>query len=155
MSDRDQFAADRSIKLEVPVELGDGETRKVVLDLARSTDQIVPDAKTGAILTAGPSSSPGVDYIQRESLSLSTLPPILLNLNIPVDYPTHKPPFIVSIHSSYSWIPVSRLELLERRLLEMWNSGGEGQGILYEWIETIRSAEFLNDLGFIESDSIR
>ncbi|KAF7965651.1 hypothetical protein HWV62_42414 [Athelia sp. TMB] len=71
-------------------------------------------------------------------LAVSSLPPFLIQLALPQDYPLHAPPNIISIRATYSWY--SRLPELQKTLLEMWN----GEGVLYDWIEHIRTGSFIN-----------
>jgi RWD domain len=185
LSDGDGLATDRTVKLEIPVELNSGgPTKRVVLhseqDDRASTLKDAddsPDARRGRLALddaamGGPRarmtdtkqaalSSQVVEdcYTQRTVLSLSTLPPLLFTLIIPVDYPIHRPPIIVSLHARYSWVPRMRLNMLEKSLLSIWKTEqmgqGEGRGVLYDWIETIRSAEFLDHLGFVDFDTVQ
>lgn len=76
---------------------------------------------------------------------LSSLPPILLHLILPPNYPLHSPPEIVSLRATHSWF--LRLPELRETLLGMWQAG---EGILYNWVELIRNAEFLE----LQGDSI-
>ncbi|KAI0067871.1 hypothetical protein BV25DRAFT_1953211 [Artomyces pyxidatus] len=107
------------IKLEIPVELGEQRTVTLLADDTAS----------------GPTSSVPL------SLSLSLLPPVLLELILPTTYPLLKAPFISSLHATNSWLP--RHSFLRRKLLEMWQPG---ETVLYNWVEWIRSAEFLTEL---------
>ncbi|TCD70047.1 translation termination inhibitor protein itt1 [Steccherinum ochraceum] len=72
---------------------------------------------------------------------LSVLPPLLLDIVLPPTYPTHSAPHILSIHATHSWLPSNMG--IQRRLAEMWNAG---EGVLYTWVEWIRSGEFLDAL---------
>lgn len=77
-----------------------------------------------------------------KTISLSTLPPILLDVCIPASYP-YTAPQIRTIHATHSWLSLTRFDL-RGRLAEMWE---EGEGVLYNWVEWIRSGDFLDALG--------
>jgi len=170
LSNNDQFSTDRTIRFEIPVELSG---RHVVL-LPEQHDYHSKDITSTDSLDGSDSSSitriadniaalsvsvQVEDYIQRTVLPLSTLPPLLLTLAIPPEYPIYKPPIIISLHVSYAWVPEVQLKLLDRTLLSIWEdeqkAQGEGRCVLYDWIEMIRSAEFLDPLGFLDSDTVR
>ncbi len=74
-------------------------------------------------------------------VSLSTLPPLLLEILLPPNYPLYDPPQIVSMHAMQSWLPLARLH---RILMDKWEAG---EGVLFTWIECVRSGEFLGILG--------
>lgn len=74
-------------------------------------------------------------------ISLSNLPPLLLEILLPPSYPLYDPPQIVSLHAMHSWLPLSRLH---RIFMEMWEPG---EGVLYAWIECVRSGDSLGMLG--------
>ncbi|KAH7929072.1 hypothetical protein BV22DRAFT_1102654 [Leucogyrophana mollusca] len=108
-----------SIKLEIPIELG--------------------DSRIVAVLDDG-SLHPTTSSRKQQEIrgDLASLPPVLLQINLPPSYPIYSPPEIVSLQATHSWIP--RLPELQEVLLDMWQSG---DGVLYSWIELIRSGEFL------------
>ncbi len=87
---------------------------------------------------------------QEYHLSLSSFPPVLLEVVLPPAYPLHAAPEIVSFHVSGSWIPRSG-RLLEK-LLGMWQPG---EVILYTWVEGIQCAEFLDSMGIIRDGALR
>jgi E3 ubiquitin-protein ligase RNF14 len=86
-------------------------------------------------------------------ISLSTLPPLLLQVVLPPTYPMHDPPQIVSFRATHSWL--DRMSALKTLLLEMWQPGAEG--VLYRWVEYIRNGEFLQpmELTLTSVDTIR
>jgi E3 ubiquitin-protein ligase RNF14 len=87
---------------------------------------------------------------QPQEFSISSLPPLLLHLTLPPTYPLHLPPDIVSLRATHSWL--SRLPELQAMLLRMWEAG---EGVLYNWVELIRTAEFLNSLDLDLDNIIR
>ncbi|KZT74831.1 hypothetical protein DAEQUDRAFT_700902 [Daedalea quercina L-15889] len=120
------------VKLEIPIEFPEPRTVYILDDRTQlSTGNLGSDT---AVL--GPSSIP-----VSSSLPLTTLPPLLLDVLLPATYP-YSPPVIQTLHATNSWLP-SCLKL-QRMLLEMWQ---DGEGLLYNWIELIRSGEFLETLG--------
>ncbi|TRM61430.1 hypothetical protein BD626DRAFT_500987 [Schizophyllum amplum] len=113
------FAVGATLKLEIPVELA--QTR--VVSIAAPPE-----------VTAGVSAQ-----IQGLATSLSMLPPILLHLILPVDYPSSSPPEIIFLHSTHSWFP--NMKALHEALMGMWQPD---EGVLYTWVEHIKSGQFLD-----------
>jgi len=87
---------------------------------------------------------------QEYHLSLSSLPPVLLEIVLPPAYPLRAAPEIISFHVSGSWIPLSG-RLLEQ-LRGMWQPG---ETTLYAWVEGIQGANFLDSMGIIRDGVIR
>ncbi|RPD63166.1 RWD-domain-containing protein [Lentinus tigrinus ALCF2SS1-6] len=114
------------IRLEVPVDLPD------------STEVLVTNDRSIETGSSSTSQSP----CPPRTLSLTTLPPILLDVCLPSTYP-YTPPQIRAVHATYSWLSLNGPDLREL-LAGKWE---EGQGVLYIWVESIRSGEFLDDLG--------
>jgi hypothetical protein len=92
----------------------------------------------------------GTAESQEYHLSLSSLPPVLLEIVLPPAYPLRAAPEIVSFHVSGSWIPLSRR--LSEKLLGMWQPG---EVILYAWVEGIRGADFLDAMGIRQDGVLR
>jgi E3 ubiquitin-protein ligase RNF14 len=88
--------------------------------------------------------------LQESHLSLSSLPPVLLEIVLPPAYPLLAAPEIVSFHVSGSWIP--RSGRLLKKLQGMWQPG---EVVLYTWVELIRSADFLDPMNIIQDDALR
>ena len=82
-----------------------------------------------------------------EALSLSTLPPLLLQISLPTGYPLTEAPKLISMRATHLWLP--QIGLLNKVLTEMWIAG---EGVLYTWVEHLRTGEFLKALGFIRED---
>ncbi|OBZ78844.1 E3 ubiquitin-protein ligase itt1 [Grifola frondosa] len=116
---------DGILKLQIPVELPEAAEIAVIDDL--------PVQHSGASHEATAS-----------HISLSHLPPLLLDILLPPTYPNTAPK-IISLHATHSWLPIKRLSV-QRRLLELWQ---EGDGVLCSWVEWIRSAQFLHDLDLV------
>lgn len=133
------------IELEIPIELAEAPPQKVMIMLLDEQLQ---------------HRSSHVDGNVQSPLSLTTLPPVSITLNLPSDYPLHRPPVISELRSSYGWLPAEKLKLLETTLLSVWEAereqnGGEGRAILYDWVEMVRSAEScLGKLGMITNGTI-
>jgi E3 ubiquitin-protein ligase RNF14 len=113
----------RTIKLEIPVELSP----------ARSVTIISPQNHSHA-------TSP-----------LVALPPFLLALILPPEYPLRAPPRITSLTCTHGWYPGSDLHA---HLAEMWMH--DSQGVLYAWVAFISGAEFLQseDITIINSSPL-
>lgn len=82
---------------------------------------------------------------RRETLNLSVLPPLLLHVILPSSYPLHSPPEIVSLRATHMWIP--NIQVLQTALTEMWRIGEQ---VLYNWVEYIRTGEFLQTIRLTE-----
>lgn len=114
------------IKLEIPVEFG--TPRSVIIKEDTMMDNMI---------------SP------RETLNLAVLPPLLLHVILPPSYPLHSPPEIVSLRAMHMWIP--NIQVLQTILTDMWRIGEQ---VLYNWVETIRSGEFLQTIKLTEDSVI-
>ncbi|KAF9451772.1 RWD-domain-containing protein [Macrolepiota fuliginosa MF-IS2] len=119
------------LKLDVPIELGDPRPVKV------------EPQEYGSVQRN--------DRTPSESLLLSTLPPLLLQLSLPPGYPITGPPEILSLRAAHLWL--SKSAQLQTKLIDQWQSG---EPVLYNWIEYIRTGDFLSDLGMLsrEDDTI-
>jgi len=141
-----QCTAEGRIELEIPVEITEESHRTVVI-MPSLDEQAQQDPSCA-------------DYNLQSPLSLTTLPPIILSLTLPLDYPLRRPPVISGLDATYDWLPAEKLKLLERSLLSVWEveqeqGGGEGRAILYDWIEVVRSAEpCLGILGMVTNENV-
>ena len=115
-----------TIRLEVPIEL---DAPRPVLSITK----LGSDALSGA--SASDTSTDQVLY----------LPPIIINIRLPDGYPAESPPIITSIHATHSWLPnETQLAVL---LLETWK---QGEGVLCDWVELVRSGAFLERVHLID-----
>ncbi|KAJ7462612.1 hypothetical protein B0H11DRAFT_2053559 [Mycena galericulata] len=105
--------SDSFLKLEIPIQLSEPST--VIL------------------LTEDPNESDAL------TLSLTTLPPVLLDIVLGATYPTDDPPH-VSIRSNHSWLSSPLALRLRNVLRDMWRPG---ESVLYDWVEFIRGGGFL------------
>lgn len=112
------------LKLDIPVELG----------LSRPIEVYVPH------------NSESASRHQVSQTRLAHLPPLLLSITFPVDYPLKSPPSISSIHPTHSWLP--HVQQLTEILLRAWSAG---EGTLCNWVEYIRNGDMLDDLGLVDS----
>ncbi|TFK41398.1 hypothetical protein BDQ12DRAFT_647377 [Crucibulum laeve] len=120
---------DGSLKLEIPIEFGEPRVVKILQD--------------NAVASSSADTKP-------ETISLSTLPPLLLQLILPPTYPLQSPPQILSIRATHMWLP--KIAMVQSALLDQW----QGEGVLYNWVEYIRTGEFLEPLSFIaDGDTIQ
>lgn len=126
----------KTIRLEVPVELSE-PTKLVSCHSIASPIPVTTQTNEQGFANATPDHA-----LVSDLASLSSLPPLLLDICLPPNYPLSSPPQILSIYASHSWLPGSfRLQEL---LMDMWVPG---EGVLFSWIEFIRSSEFLSSLG--------
>ncbi|KAE9410815.1 hypothetical protein BT96DRAFT_961538 [Gymnopus androsaceus JB14] len=84
-----------------------------------------------------------------DPITLSLLPPLLVTITLPPTYPLRAPPQLVSIRATHVWMPYT--PQLQQLLIDMWQAG---EGVLYNWIEFIRSGKFLDALGMIQDPRI-
>lgn len=77
------------------------------------------------------------------------LPPLLLNIVLAPMYPLERPPRITGLRATNLWMP--HVSSLEQILLEMYQPG---QGVLYDWVECIRSGDFLRRVGLVQDGVI-
>ncbi|ESK85858.1 e3 ubiquitin-protein ligase rnf14 [Moniliophthora roreri MCA 2997] len=125
------LASDGSFKLEFPIEFNEQRTVNVLDDSALALDQAV-------------------------SLPLSTLPPLLLHIMLPTTYPVNEAPTLLSLRATHLWLQTPHITRLQTRLVDMWNEVvGQGQGVLYTWIEYLHSGEFLSDIGITDGTTIQ
>ena len=127
----DTRPAGARIELEIPVELTEGLSWKVVIMPSDEQDHQDPSHD---------------DRDPQLPLSLTTLPPITVSLTLPLDYPLRRPPVISRLHATYGWLSAEKLQTLEKALLNVWEAereqgSGEGRAILYDWVEMVRSAD--------------
>ncbi|KAG1889377.1 hypothetical protein F4604DRAFT_839128 [Suillus subluteus] len=99
----------RTVKLEIPVELSP----------ARSVSIVSPQNHS-------------------HTSPLTALPPFLLALNLPPEYPLRAPPRITSLMCTHGWYTSSDLYT---QLAGMWTH--DSPGVLYAWVAFISGAEFL------------
>ncbi|KAI0314981.1 RWD-domain-containing protein [Amylostereum chailletii] len=116
-------------KFNIQVELGD----QVTVVLCKDSGAIPQDQLCASANGFEPNT---------RSLTLSSLPPIFLEFVLPPTYPLHLPPQILSLHITRTWF-LGQTQL-RQKLLQMWQPG---EGVLYNWVEWLRSAEFLKDMG--------
>jgi len=137
-----RYTTEGRIELEIPVELTEESSRKVM------------------IMPSNEQAQPRIDCNLQSPLSLTMLPPITLSLTLPLDYPLRRPPVISGLGATYGWLPTEKLKLLQGSLLGFWEAeweqgGGEGRVILYDWIEMVRSAEpCLRMLGMVTKENV-
>lgn len=76
------------------------------------------------------------------SATFAYLPPVLLDFILPETYPRSRRPEISLIQAACDWLNENQLHRLKTQLVEMWT----GEGVLYTWVEHIRTGEFLSAL---------
>ncbi|KAG6911774.1 hypothetical protein DXG01_000020 [Tephrocybe rancida] len=118
-----------SLRLEIPVEFREPRTVYVQdeASAAQSSSQVISSMM----------------------LSLSSLPPITLTVILPTLYPMENPPTITSIRASHFWLP--HITQLQKVLTDIWQPG---EGVLYNWIEFVRSGEFLKALSLSDDNNV-
>lgn len=129
---------DGVLKLEIPVEFPEPKTVTLV------QDDSLTSTSTSTSTSISTTANPDIDAPQL--LSLSSLPPLVISLILPPSYPLASPPHVTSIRATNLWLPQS--PPLQAILTRMWQPG---EGILYNWIEFIRTGEFLNALSLTSS----
>ncbi|KAF9042082.1 RWD-domain-containing protein [Panaeolus papilionaceus] len=107
------------------------------------------EARSVLITSPSPSSSDDTNTPTEsiQTLSVTTLPPLVFTITLPLTYPLLAPPEILSVQATHAWLP--EVSALTRSLLAMWQLG---ENILYGWIDYLQAGEFLHDLGYISTD---
>ncbi|KAF8680164.1 RWD protein [Rhizoctonia solani] len=125
--------AGKEIKLDISIELE--HERKFELVSSVATDTSSPGA--------GPSHAPAAHSPDSTiETTLTHLPPLLITAVLPPSYPRTKP-VIQNISARHAWLSPALVRKLAIRLGEMWTrEEGEG-GILWQWVEDVRSGAFL------------
>ncbi|KAG6885947.1 hypothetical protein C0993_007449 [Termitomyces sp. T159_Od127] len=121
----------KSLRLEIPVEFG--------------APRIVRVEQDTSLTQCDSPSVPPLD------LSLSSLPPITLNVVLPALYPMNEPPTLTSIRAAHFWLP--QTSRLHQVLTGLWQPG---EGVLYTWIELLRNGDFFDAVNLLDdNDDIR
>jgi len=115
------------LTLEIPIELGEPKAVAIIVDNPTA-------APISSVSDIGSESAEGLH------LSLSFFPPLLLDVALPPSYPLHAPPEILSLSATHSWLPHQYIEALRCHLPNTWRAG---ETVLYDWVEFLRNAEFL------------
>lgn len=116
-----------TLKLEIPIEFEEPRNVNLTKDCPSSPTTMSCDRPS-------------------ESVTLSTLPSLLIELTLPPSYPLYRPPQLVSIRATHFWL--ARIPLLHNALTNMWNPG---EGALYQWVEFLRTGDFLQNLDLVSS----
>ena len=87
------------------------------------------------------------EAVDARGVVLKTLPPVLLDVRLPPTYP-FTPPEIRTVHVTQSWLSFTS-ELYDH----LWAKWENGEGVLYTWVEWIRSGEFLEELDMISNEN--
>jgi len=67
---------------------------------------------------------------------------------LPPAYPLRNPPEITLIRATHVWLPET--QTLQAELLNLWQAG---EPVLYNWVEFIRTGEFLQKMNLLSSVS--
>ncbi|KAH7883896.1 hypothetical protein F5I97DRAFT_1813835 [Phlebopus sp. FC_14] len=137
----------RAIKLEIPIELGEDRVVEIT-SVSRETYY----RTRGKGLRWNERSLDASDSSGRHTANLATLPALRLHTLLPMAYPLHTPPLILSLQATAAWVPRSTLMEMRGRMVRMCREL-EGSGVLYTWVEWIRTGEFLTDVGMVDEAS--
>ncbi|KAF9480441.1 RWD-domain-containing protein [Pholiota conissans] len=123
---------DGFVKFEIPVELTNSNS--IVISEPISSDPVpsFPERRPTVL-----------------SISASALPPLLLHIALPPSYPLHSPPQIISVRATHAWVP--DIGRLRKALFDLWQAGDP---CLYNWVEFIRTGEFLQKVGLSMSPDV-
>jgi len=122
------------IKIEVPVQL---PQPWVVTSLPQNNTS--PDNIDDSNANEASGSAPN-------AVSISALPPLLLDLLLPPSYPLYSPPQIISLYATHAWLPLTAS--LQSKLLDMWQAG---EGVLFDWIDWLHGGDFLQALSLVST----
>jgi E3 ubiquitin-protein ligase RNF14 len=77
-------------------------------------------------------------------LALTHLPPLIITLVLPLEYPLREIPMIRHIHSTYGWLVPEKFEEFRHMLTDIWKEDlASNSGTLWRTCEWIRSGSFL------------
>ncbi|CAE6521841.1 unnamed protein product [Rhizoctonia solani] len=130
--------AGKEIKLDISIELENEHKFDIVSSVAVDT------SFPGAGPSRGPQTSP--DSILT---SLTHLPPLLIIVILPPDYPQTKP-IIQNISARHAWLAPALVRKLAVRLDDMWTPE---EGVLWQWVEDVRSGAFLESTLYLPHPS--
>ena len=85
----------------------------------------------------------------------ANLPPLLLTLVLPIEYPIRRPPILKTVHATNDWLPGSAVASMVKRIQEIWDEETGGSGVLWRTCDWIRSGEFLTDISLLRGGVIR
>ncbi|KAH8818592.1 hypothetical protein DL96DRAFT_1470986, partial [Flagelloscypha sp. PMI_526] len=84
------------------------------------------------------------------ALSASVLPPIVLHISFPSDYPSMQPPIIQLFSSAGSWL--HNQKIAHDWLIDQWVTG---EPVLDRWATAIYSGDILQELGLLDRLSLK
>ncbi|CAE6475909.1 unnamed protein product [Rhizoctonia solani] len=126
---QNSVAAGKEIKLDISIEL--------------ETERKFDIVSSSAVDTSSPGTEPSCSSQLHTSDSVTTtlmyLPPLLINVVLPLTYPQTKP-MIQSISVRHTWLAPALVRKLAVRLDEMWTPE---EGVLWQWVEDVRTGAFL------------
>lgn len=123
------------MKMILAIDLGGPKGITLVDD--GTTSRTVPNGST--------SSRPSQRQASAEDFTLNHLPPLIVDLRLPSDYPLLSPPTILSAYFTHSWLSPSLLSTLLQSFHSMWiEQRGLGEGVLWRITESIVTASFLD-----------
>ena len=136
------------IKLDIPVEMGERD-----IQIYRTVCSPMPNGE----LTIQPSNEDELaETLEEPAMDrLANLPPLLLTLVLPIEYPMRRPPILKTVHVPNDWLPGSAVASMVKRLQEIWNEDVEASGVLWRTCDWIRSGEFFTDIGLLQDGVIR
>ncbi|KAH6908859.1 hypothetical protein BKA70DRAFT_254278 [Coprinopsis sp. MPI-PUGE-AT-0042] len=83
-------------------------------------------------------------------VSVSVLPSFLLDITLPAEYPLSQAPVLKRLEPTHAWLQDS--SALIEQMLAMWQ---EEEGVLSQWVEYLRSGDFLVNLSMETKTGIR
>jgi E3 ubiquitin-protein ligase RNF14 len=149
------------IKLEIPIELGEERQIDIVPVPHEVYYATTPSNTSETVYQSLPSNEHKSSMFSPEAhvpgsaldpVLLSTLPPLHLHVSLPSSYPLYAPPSIQSLQAASGWVPPRVLRDMKGRMNGTW-SAADGSGMLYTWVEWIRSGEFLGDIGMTDEET--
>jgi E3 ubiquitin-protein ligase RNF14 len=136
------------VKMELAIDLG-APRRIVFIDDEDKTTTI--PAPTGQVTSRGASDP---NPLSIPSATISHLPPLILDLRLPANYPLDAPPTLLSAYFTHSWLSSNLLAVLLNKFHALWvEQKNIGEGVLWRIAESIVTADFLEEpLRLIDAD---
>ena len=111
--------------------------------------EFIDDGTASASASTGPATSrTASDPNSQKTLgvTISHLPPLILDLRLPPNYPLTSPPVFLSAYFTHSWLAPSLLSALLNKFHSLWVEQRDlGEGVLWRIAESIVTAHFLGE----------
>ena len=133
--------------MELDIDLG--APRRVVFIDNKTTSTPASTSQVPSRDVSDPGSPGGLEA------TINHLPPLILDLRLPANYPLNPPPVFLSAYFTHSWLSPNLLVILLNKFHALWvEQKSIGEGVLWRIAESIVTADFLGELfQLVDADS--